>query len=92
MSASSGWRSPPSGVVPDGSGRPEYAAAFLRRNRQYRSEHASMVRRIAAGAVSEEAAQAEFARRWGLSFRLCPIRTRDRFELAGGATSHHSYS
>nr|WP_237437691.1 DUF6499 domain-containing protein [Altericroceibacterium endophyticum] len=52
-------------------GRAELAAEFLKRNRQYRSEHARMRQRIARGAVAEEAAEAAFARRWGLSFRLC---------------------
>lgn len=51
-------------------GRTELAAEFLKRNRQYRSEHARMRQRIARGAVAEEAAEAAFARRWGLSFRL----------------------
>lgn len=52
-------------------GRAELAAEFLKRNRQYRSEHARLRKRIARGAVAEEAAEAAFARRWGLSFRLC---------------------
>ncbi|MDX3885095.1 MAG: DUF6499 domain-containing protein [Sphingomonas sp.] len=59
------------GPRPDALGRAEFAALFLRRNRRYRADHASMVHRIAEGAVSEEAAQAALARRWGLSFRLC---------------------
>jgi hypothetical protein len=51
-------------------GRPELAAEFLKRNTFYRTEHARMQRRIARGAVAREAAEAAFARRWGLSFRL----------------------
>ncbi|WP_380879909.1 transcriptional regulator domain-containing protein [Sphingomonas sp. DBB INV C78] len=45
------------------------AAEFLRRNRTYRAEHAQMRERIASGAVAKNAAEAAFARRWGLSFR-----------------------
>lgn len=50
-------------------GRAELAAEFLKRNATYRSEHTQMRRRIARGAVAREAAEADFARRWGLSFR-----------------------
>lgn len=50
-------------------GRADLAAEFLRRNRTYRAEHAQMLRRIAAGSATEDAARAAFARRWGLSFR-----------------------
>lgn len=89
MSASTDWRSPPSRDVPDGSGRPEFAAEFLRRNRAYHTDHARMVRRIAAGAVSEDAAQAAFARRWGLSFRLYPERLGYRAVLATNAGPDH---
>ncbi|WP_083949128.1 MULTISPECIES: transcriptional regulator domain-containing protein [Sphingobium] len=64
-------RSRRAGPRPDTHSRAEFAAAFLRRNRRYRADHASMVHRIAEGAVSEQAAQAAFAHRWGLSFRLC---------------------
>lgn len=53
-------------------GRPELAAEFLKRNKSYRTEYARMQRRIARGAVAREAAEAAFARHWGLSFRLCP--------------------
>lgn len=53
------------------SGRAEIAAEFLRRNRTYRAEHAQMQSRIADGAVARSAAEAAFARRWGLSFRDC---------------------
>jgi len=54
-------------------GRPEYAAEFLRRNPRYRTEYARMARMIRTGAVAEAAADAAFARRWGLSFRLCAV-------------------
>lgn len=50
-------------------GRADIAAEFLRRNPTYRAEHAQMQQRIASGAVAKNAAEAAFARRWGLSFR-----------------------
>lgn len=78
---SSQWRSPATGQEP-APGRPEFAAEFLRRNRQYRADYARMVRRIAAGAVSEDAARAALARRWGLSFRLDSIRPCRRCSMA----------
>lgn len=53
----------------DALGRADLAAEFLRRNRTYRAEHTQMQQRIASGAVAQSAAEAAFARRWGLSFR-----------------------
>lgn len=50
-------------------GRADLAAEFLQRNRTYRAEHTQMQQRIADGAVAKNAAEAAFARRWGLSFR-----------------------
>jgi hypothetical protein len=52
-------------------GRAELAAEFLKRNRNYKAEHAQMQKHIARGTVASDAAEAAFARRWGLSFRLC---------------------
>jgi hypothetical protein len=52
-------------------GRAELAAEFLKRNRNYRAEHAQMQQRIRSGSVARSAAEAAFAKRWGLSFRLC---------------------
>lgn len=57
------------GGLADALGRADIAAEFLRRNRTYRAEHAQMQQRIASGAVAKNAAEAAFARRWGLSFR-----------------------
>lgn len=51
-------------------GRAELAAEFLKRNRNYRAEHAQMQQRIARGSIARQTAEAAFARRWGLSFRL----------------------
>ncbi len=50
-------------------GRADLAAEFLHRTRTYRAEHTRMQQRIASGAVAKNAAEAAFARRWGLSFR-----------------------
>lgn len=66
-----GRRQRRAGGLTDASGRAEIAAEFLRRNRTYRAEYAQMQKRIAHGAVAKDAAEAAFARRWGLSFRLC---------------------
>lgn len=86
------WRSRAAGQEPDARGRPEFAAEFLRRNSQYRTDHASMVRRIAAGTVSEAAARAALARRWGLSFCLGSIRPCRRCSLARGSCPYYGCS
>lgn len=57
------------GGLSDALGRADLAAEFLRRNHTFRAEHAQMQQRIAVGAVAQNAAEAAFARRWGLSFR-----------------------
>ena len=62
-------RSRRDGNLREALGRADIAAEFLRRNRTYRAEHAQMQQRIADGAVAKNAAEAAFARRWGLSFR-----------------------
>lgn len=64
-----GRRQRRAGGLSDALGRADLAAEFLRRNRTYRAEHAQMQLRIAVGAVAQKAAEAAFARRWGLSFR-----------------------
>jgi hypothetical protein len=72
------WRSPLSDDQAS-LGRPEYAAEFLRRDPRFQKEYARMSRMIRKGAVDAANASAAFARRWGLSFRLCPRRSyRDR--------------
>ncbi|AMU90119.1 transcriptional regulator domain-containing protein [Sphingopyxis macrogoltabida] len=70
MSTPHGRRPRRGGSRPDAIGRADIAAEFLRRNRTYRAEHTQMQQRIADGAVAKNAAEAAFARRWGLSFRL----------------------
>ena len=62
-------RPPRAGRMTDALGRADLAAEFLRRNSTYRVEHAQMQTLIANGAVAKDAAEAAFARRWGLSFR-----------------------
>lgn len=69
MPTSPGRRQRRVGRPSDALGRADLAAEFLRRNRTYRAEHAQMQQRIASGAVAKNAAEAAFARRWGLSFR-----------------------
>jgi len=92
MTPPSGWRSRVSGGEPNALGRPEFAVEFLQRNPDYHVDHANMVRRVAAGAVSEATAQAAFAHRWGLSFRLCITKFRKRFMLATRSHSHHGHT
>jgi hypothetical protein len=67
------WRSQPAADDLDKLERPELAAEFLRRNRDYRRDYDRTARRLAAGKVSEADADAALARRWGLSFRLCAL-------------------
>lgn len=57
------------GGLSDALARADLAAEFLRRNRAYRAEYAQSQQRIASGGVTAGAAEAAFARRWGLSFR-----------------------
>lgn len=66
-----GRRQPRADGLSGALGRADLAAEFLRRNPTYRAEHAQMQQSIANGAVVKNAAEAAFARRWGLSFRLC---------------------
>jgi hypothetical protein len=49
--------------------RSDLAWEFLRRNPEYREDYREALRRVASGAITEEAAMAEISRRWGLSFR-----------------------
>ncbi|WP_148648601.1 transcriptional regulator domain-containing protein [Sphingobium baderi] len=53
-----------SGPKPNTPGRAEFAAAFLQRNRQYRTDHARL------GQNPTVSARSALARKWGLSFRL----------------------
>ncbi|WP_116970565.1 DUF6499 domain-containing protein [Blastomonas sp. UPD001] len=71
MPRSSNKRTSGSEKAADTLGRAELAAEFLKRNCNFRAEHAQMENRIARGSTAREAAEAAFARRWGLSFRLC---------------------
>ena len=73
-------------------GRAELAAEFLKRNRNYRAEHAQMEQRIARSPISRQAAEAAFARRWGLTFRLCAGRAYRHSDLAARADRRHRHS
>jgi hypothetical protein len=70
MPPATDWRSKRAADEMDRTNRDGFAAEFLRRNQSYRKDYARLIRRIAAGAASEEGADADFARRWRLSFRL----------------------
>jgi hypothetical protein len=74
MPRSSNKRTNASEKAADALSRAELAAEFLKRNRSYRAEHAQMEQRIARGSIARQTAEAAFARRWGLSFRLCAGR------------------
>lgn len=69
MPTPTGRRQRRAGGLSGALGRADLAAEFLRRNRTYRAEHTQMQQRIASGAAAKNAAEAAFARRWGLSFR-----------------------
>jgi hypothetical protein len=71
MPRSSNKRAKGSEKAAETLGRAELAAEFLKRNRNYRAEHAQMEQRIERGSITRQTAEAAFARRWGLSFRLC---------------------
>ena len=72
MSTTPDWRSPTAADDLNRLGRTGFAQEFLRRNSDYQQDYDRMARRIAAGAMSEDAATADLTRRWGLSFRLRP--------------------
>lgn len=65
-------------------GRAGFAQEFLRLNDTYQKDYRRMGRRVATGAVSEGAATASLAHRWGLTFRLRPeaLAGRDTSLLA----------
>lgn len=69
MPDTSDWRSRIEATDLDHLERPELAAEFLRRNRQYRRDHERMARSVGRGDLSEADAQAELGSKWGLSFR-----------------------
>jgi len=63
------WRSQDAGDALKELDRAGFAWEFLRRNPEYRQDYRRALERIAAGAITEEAAMAAISRRWGLSFR-----------------------
>lgn len=50
--------------------RPGFAAELLRRNANYRRDHAHTLRMIARGGIDPDEARSNLARRWGLRFCL----------------------
>lgn len=68
------WRSQDAGDALKELDRAGLAWEFLRRNPEYREDYRRTLERIAAGAITEEAAMTEISRRWGLSFRPRPRR------------------
>jgi len=64
------WRATTAAEDFDELGRAGFAQEFLRLNDTYQRDYRRMARRVAGGAVSEGAATAALAHRWGLTFRL----------------------
>lgn len=50
--------------------RSGFAIEFLRRNDAYRADYARIQQLIARDGIDSQAARVDFARRWGLRFRL----------------------
>ena len=69
MPRTTDWRSQDAGDALKELDRAGLAWEFLRRNPEYREDYRRALERIAAGAITEEAAMAPISRRWGLSFR-----------------------
>src|ERR1700733_7973177 len=69
MARTMDWRSPNAGDALRHLDRAGLAWEFLRRNPEYREDYRRALERIAAGAITEEAAMAASSRRWGLAFR-----------------------
>jgi hypothetical protein len=70
MATTLDWRAATAANEFNKLGRAGFAQEFLRLNDTYQKDYRRMARRVAAGAVSEGAATATLARRWGLTFRL----------------------
>lgn len=70
MATAPDWRSATATDEFNRLGRAGFAQEFLCLNDTYQKDYRRMARRVAAGAVSEGAATAVLARRWGLTFRL----------------------
>jgi hypothetical protein len=72
MSSASSWRSPVAADQYRDHDYADFAQEFLRRNGDYRYDHADMMARIDAQPLSELAEQEGLAGRWGLRFPLRP--------------------
>ena len=69
MPKTTDWRTQGAGDALKDLDRSDLAWEFLRRNPDYQEDYRRALRRIASGAITEEAAMTEISRRWGLSFR-----------------------
>lgn len=69
MSEGSAWRSTAAAQDFTGHDYPDFAQEFLRRNAGYRRDFRRIVRRLAAGTMTENGAS-QAVRKWGLVFRL----------------------
>lgn len=70
MSIIPDWRSATAADDLNQLNRPGFAQEFLRRNHDYQEDYHQMARRVATGAVNEDAATLALVHRWGLSFRV----------------------
>jgi hypothetical protein len=70
MSSASSWRSPLAADQYRDHDYADFAQEFLRRNFDYRHDHADTLARIDAQPSSEQAEQEGLAGRWGLRFPL----------------------
>mgnify|MGYP007034352963 CR=1 FL=1 len=68
MAASRGWRSPQTAEHYANHDFADFAQEFLRRNAEYRRDHAETIARIADHPQTEKQEQEGLAGRWGLSF------------------------
>ena len=84
MSFLTDWRTPCAAAELARLERPDFALEFLRRNPDYRTDHAATQMRIAAVPAEADAARAALARRWGLRFpgRSVPHLPREPRALA----------
>lgn len=86
MSSVSDWRSADTAKKLMQLDRAQFAVEFLRRNPNYKKDYHATQDQIASGALAQDAAMENLARRWGLSFPACTRRSRMGFAcyLAAG--------
>lgn len=73
MNTGTSWRSDASAAYYADHDYADFAQEFLRRNADYRRDHAEMNRRIAANCFAAAIEEEGLAGRWGLRF---PLRSR----------------